>query len=337
MINLAAALVALLTALCLTRWLCAASPTLGLVDLPNERSLHHTPTPRGGGLGLLGGVAVGGLMTGALGLGSGPWVSLALGTALLAGVGLWDDRFGMHPLWRLLVHGIAAAGLVAAGLALQELSLPGLGWQPVAPVTVVLSILFVVWMINLYNFMDGMDGFAGGMAVFGFITLGLLGLRAGHPGIGGGGLLVAAAALGFLRYNFPPARIFLGDAGSASLGFLAAGFGLWAERDGVCPLWVTVLAFSPFVVDATVTLGRRLWRGEAIWRAHRSHYYQRLVLCGWGHRRTVLAEYALMLACGISAWQAVTLSPVGQWGLIGAWVAAYGVLMSWVDRHCGPP
>lgn len=329
--------VAWLAALGLTRWLCTASPALGLVDLPNDRSLHHAPTPRGGGLGLLGGVAAGGLTAGALGLWSDAWMALAFGAALLAAVGVWDDRYGLHPLWRLLAHGIAAAGLAVAALVPPGLSLPGLDWQPAAPLAVVLMILFVVWMINLYNFMDGMDGFAGGMAVFGFATLGGLGLGAGHPGIGVGGLLVAAAALGFLRYNFPPARIFLGDAGSAALGFLAAGFGLWAERDGVCPLWATVLVFSPFVVDATVTLARRLWRGERVWQPHRSHYYQRLVLLGWGHRRTVLAEYALMLACSISAWQALSLPPLGQWALVGAWVVTYGLLMCWVDRRGGPP
>ena len=135
-------------------------------------------------------------------------------------------------------------------------------------------------MTNLYNFMDGMDGLAGGMGVFGFGFLGLAGWLHGDTGFAVQSWVIAAAALGFLRFNFPPAQIFMGDAGSTVFGFLAAVFILQAQRRGLLPVWCGILIFSPFVVDATVTLIRRVLRGDAIWIAHRSHYSQRLVTLG---------------------------------------------------------
>ena len=211
-----------------------------------------------------------------------------------------------------------------------SLMLPGLTLHLPAWVAIPFTSLFTVWMINLYNFMDGMDGFAGGMAVIGFSTLAWLGWA--DSGFATFCLIVAAASTGFLIHNFPPAKIFLGDTGSTALGFLAASCSLWGASAGLFPFWVALLVFSPFIADATVTLLRRLLRGEKVWEAHRSHYYQRLVLLGWGHRRTVLAEYALMLACAGSALLAVRLPPVGQISLAMAWGLIYGFLMWGVGR-----
>jgi UDP-N-acetylmuramyl pentapeptide phosphotransferase/UDP-N-acetylglucosamine-1-phosphate transferase len=178
-------------------------------------------------------------------------------------------------------------------------------------------------MINLYNFMDGMDGFAGGMAVFGFLALAVLGWRAGDTAFALANGAIAAAAAGFLLGNFPPARVFLGDLGSASLGFLAAAASLIGSQRGLFPLWVAWLAFSPFIVDATWTLFARLARGERVWEAHRSHHYQRLVLAGWGHRRTVLRAYLLMAACAATAVAAPAMNPRDQWMLLLGWGVIY--------------
>lgn len=283
------------------------------MDHPNTRSLHTTPTPRIGGLGIMAGIAV-----------ASPWLADAaslpvmLGAFALAAVSLLDDVRGLPVGVRFLAHFIAAAGcLLALGLG---------GWALLA------GVLVVVWMTNLYNFMDGMDGFAGGMGVSGFGTLALLGLLVGRPDYALASAVVAAASAGFLLFNFPPARIFMGDVGSATLGFLAAGFALWGHREGLFPLWVAVLVFSPFVVDATVTLMWRVLAGEKAWHAHRSHYYQRLVRLGWTHRRTVLAEYSLMLACALSALLAVAVAPGAQWVLIAGWVVVYAVLALSVPR-----
>jgi len=114
--------------------------------------------------------------------------------------------------------------------------------------------------------------------------------------------LLAGAATGFLLHNFPPARIFMGDVGSIPIGFFFGAVILLGSREQVFDVWVPLIVFSPFLVDATATLCRRLFAGEKIWEAHRTHYYQRMVLLGWGHRRTVLIEYGLMVLCaGLAA------------------------------------
>jgi UDP-N-acetylmuramyl pentapeptide phosphotransferase/UDP-N-acetylglucosamine-1-phosphate transferase len=129
-----------------------------------------------------------------------------------------------------------------------------------------------------------------------------------------------------LLTNFPPARIFLGDAGSASLGFLAAAMALWGAREAVLPLWGSILLFSPFVVDATVTLVRRAVKGETVWQPHRSHFYQRLVRAGWSHRKTALRAYLLMAACASSALMGARMSARDQGWLLMFWVCIYGLI-----------
>jgi len=315
----------------LSRWLARSSRAPRLFDHPNARSLHQRPIPRTGGLAVLGGLLVGGFLIGVTLPGARTSLAfLLLGLTPLALISFLDDRRSVAARWRLLVHLGAAASLMATGFVPDALELPGL--TPLLPRAIagLLALLFVVWMINLYNFMDGMDGFAGGMAVIGFAALAWLGRT--DVGFAGFCLTVAAASAGFPACNFPPARIFLGDTGSTTLGFLAAACGLWGSRAGLFPFWAALLVFSPFIVDATVTLLRRLARGERVWEAHRSHYYQRLVLLGWGHRRTVLAEYALMLACAGSALLAVHLSPAAQLGLAGLWCGLYSLLLVGVGR-----
>jgi len=302
-----------------------------LLDHPNERSLHTSPTPRSGGVAIV--IAIG--------LASLIWFywhgapavvyGLAAGIAVVAGMSYLDDWHGLPVLGRLLGHAIGASLLLVSGLSLHSLSLPGIEGSSLPWVGWVFSLLFLVWMTNLYNFMDGMDGFAGGMAVFGFGTFAILGLMAGQLSFAGLCLAAAASAAGFLVFNFPPARIFMGDTGSATLGLLAGGLSLWGSREGIFPFWIALLVFSPFIVDASVTLVQRLLRSERVWQAHKTHYYQRLVQSGWGHRRTVLAEYALMLACSFSALAARNADPMWQWLVIGGWALIYMLLMRGVS------
>lgn len=245
----------------------------------------------------------------------------------------------MVPLWFLLIVWIRKLFGSIMGLTEGALIL-GLGFVAYVMATggpiismvlsLGLTVLCLVWVTNLYNFMDGMDGFAGGMTLIGHAFLGYLAWQGGHHLIFALSLLVAGASCGFLIWNFPPAKIFMGDAGSVPLGFLTGTLATLGVHDKLFDVWVPVLIFSPFWVDATVTLIRRMLEGEKIWQAHRSHYYQRLVLAGWGHRRTVLAEYGLMLWCGAvaifyhhasEAWRLVSL---GVWGLVFV-MAAVGV------------
>jgi UDP-N-acetylmuramyl pentapeptide phosphotransferase/UDP-N-acetylglucosamine-1-phosphate transferase len=312
----------------LSRYLACEGVLSGrLLDRPNERSLHRKPIPRTGGIALWGGlfaaqavvlIAAGSPFRGW------PWVTAA--ALAVAIVSLLDDRDGIQPRYRLLVHLGAALLLAFGGVHWTLLELPGLVWALPWPLMLFLSLLYVVWMVNLYNFMDGMDGFAGGMAVFGFGALAILGAHAGDVAFAAANGAIAAAAGGFLLSNFPPARIFLGDLGSATLGLLAAAMSLMASRHGLFPLWVAWLAFSPFIVDATWTLLRRLARGERVWDAHRSHHYQRLVLAGWSHRRTVIRAYVLMGACAATAVAAPGMSVRDQQWLLAAWACIYLVI-----------
>jgi UDP-N-acetylmuramyl pentapeptide phosphotransferase/UDP-N-acetylglucosamine-1-phosphate transferase len=191
----------------------------------------------------------------------------------------------------------------------------------------------VAWTINLYNFMDGADGLAGGMTVIGFCAYAVAAALAGDAPFALTSLCVAAATAAFLIFNFPPARIFMGDSGSIPLGFLAAALGLLGWHDGLWPLWFPLVVFAPFVVDASVTLARRALRGERFWQAHRSHYYQRLVLTGWSHRQLALAEYGLMLVSAVAALLALRQPAPVQALIFAALIVAYVLAGLAVDRR----
>ena len=320
---LAAFVVAALASLFLAR-----SPGIlrGMLDEPNARSLHTGAIPRTGGFALLAGLVTAGLLapTALQPVGAGVWILLAL--LPVAAISLFDDRGGVRPRYRLAAHLGAGVLLMAGGLAWSSLDLPGLTLNLGLVPSFGLTLLLVVWMINLYNFMDGMDGLAGGMAIFGFGALATLGWRGDELAYALTCASIAATAGGFLTANFPPARLFLGDLGSTSLGLLAVALALQGSALGLFPLWVAGLAFSPFILDATATLARRALRGEQLWQAHRSHHYQRLVLAGWSHRRVMLRAWALMAACAACAVAAPGLTTPDQWLLLAGWAAIYALI-----------
>lgn len=283
----------------------------GPLDNPNHRSLHSVAVPRSGGVGVLAGLAC----AGSVGAPPSAWLAAL---ALLAAVSWWDDWRPLSASVRFAAHFLAATIVV--------LDMPGVG-----AMGAVLLIFALIWMTNLYNFMDGANGLAGGMALFGFLTLSVAAAMAGQHELAGWAAATAGAALGFLRFNFHPARIFLGDVGSVTLGFLAALIGWHGWTRAAWPLWFPLLVFSPFIVDATATLLRRLLRREKVWQAHREHYYQRLVRMGWSHRRLALAEYGLMIAVAATALGALSAPSSVQWFGVVAWGVIYAVLMRWID------
>ena len=311
----------------LTRRFCDSASCMHILDHPNERSLHSRPTPRSGGVAIFFGLST---AVAIWGVGSGlnsSLYGLAAGAIFVSILSFVDDWKGLSVRVRLPGHILAASFLVFGGLTISVIELPGVAWILSEWLGILISLLFLVWMLNLYNFMDGMDGFAAGMTVIGFGTFAVLGYQAGNTVFLTFNLIVVAATAGFLYFNFPPARIFMGDTGSSLLGLLAGGLSIYGVREGVFPLWIALLVFSPFILDATITLLRRFGQGERVWEAHRSHYYQRLVQFGWGHRRTVLYEYALMLACGLTAMFAQHMSSAGQVVLIIFWCLAYSLIM----------
>jgi UDP-N-acetylmuramyl pentapeptide phosphotransferase/UDP-N-acetylglucosamine-1-phosphate transferase len=319
-----------------TRALCGPRAPLRLLDHPNERSLHQLPTPRTGGVAIIGAVGAGLLIDWGVAvlLDRSPivrdWsIAWIVGVTLgVAAVSFWDDRTGLPAALRLVVHVLAAAALVGrVGLVVERVPIPLVGTLELAWAAAPVTLLLVVWMTNLYNFMDGMDGFAGGMTVSGFACLAFLAWRANQYPLAALALVVVAAAGGFLVHNIPPARIFMGDVGSVSLGFLAGSLSAKAVHDKLFDVWVPALIFAPFVVDATVTLLRRLVAGERVWEPHRTHWYQRAVLAGLGHRKTVLSEFALMVAGGLTAVAYVELAePRWRALLLLGWAAIWAVL-----------
>jgi UDP-N-acetylmuramyl pentapeptide phosphotransferase/UDP-N-acetylglucosamine-1-phosphate transferase len=310
--------VVLTAALLRTRWQWA-------VDTPNERSLHDRVVPRTGGLAIIAG-ALGAAVLIALRGAALPLLSIGVPVLALVTLSLIDDRHGLSVRVRLPVHLLAALWFVLP-LALAG---GGVGW-PWVPVLVI----GVAGFANLYNFMDGANGLAGGMAAIGFAAYGIalsgFGGGAGDPALAVWCFCLAAAALGFLLFNLR-GRIFMGDAGSVPLGFLAAAIGVQGWAAGHWSCWFPLLVFAPFALDGTVTVLRRMARRERFWEAHREHYYQRLVRMGWSHARLAAAAYALMAACaGAALWASV--APPTAFALIFATIALLFIFPAFlIDR-----
>lgn len=299
--SFATALAALLTGLMLR-----VALSTGLLDLPNARSSHSTPTPRGGGMSI---VLVS--VSAALFL----WLSNAIeldlmaafvvGGVAIACVGFIDDKRSVSVGIRMTIHLSAAAwavwclgglGPVRFGAAIFDLGLIGH----------LLAVVAIAWAVNLFNFMDGIDGLAATEAVFMTLAAAGFGLVTGtHPGVSLLMLAVGAACCGFLLWNWPPARIFMGDVGSGYLGYAVGVLAIAdARENSVAPFLWWILG-AVFFVDATVTLLLRVIRRERVHEAHRSHAYQHLVRRWGSHRRVTVAVALLnlgwLLPCALFA------------------------------------
>lgn len=298
----------------------------GLVDLPGERRSHRVPTPRGGGIG----IAVAWLATctalGLLEVVSAPLALAAAGGSLLVGIaGYVDDHRPLSPWWRLAAH-VAAGGLFAAVLAAAG----------AAPWLVAFAFAAVPVLVNVWNFMDGIDGLATSQAALAAASFALL---ASDPGVRLASLALVVACIGFLPFNFPRARIFLGDVGSGVLGHalavLACVLLFSIGREGPVLLPVLFLPLSAFLVDASLTLGKRIVRRERWWTAHVGHAYQRLA-AGLGSHVPVTVSYgawtlvALFLAQAtaghgfatrMAAAVAVAVSGFLAWRVLARWRA----------------
>lgn len=245
-----------------------------LMDIPNERSSHSIPTPRGGGVAIVLSFLLVLPLIGMLDLLPWSFVIGIIGAGLaVALLGFLDDHGHIAARWRLLGHFSAAAWALYWLGGLPHLFLFGFSFN-LGLIGHLLAALYIVWMLNLYNFMDGIDGIASIEAISVCAGGSLLYVLLNEPILALVPALLAAAVAGFLCWNFPPARIFMGDAGSGFLGFVLAVLSLQAAWFKMELLWSWLILLGVFVVDATFTLLRRLLRGDKIYEAHRSHAYQ---------------------------------------------------------------
>ena len=266
-----------------------------LMDIPNERSSHSIPTPRGGGVAIVASFALGVPILARLDLiAAQAWYGLLGAGLLVAIIGFADDHGHIAAKWRLLGHFIAATWAMFWLNGLGPIQFFGvifdLGW-----LGNILAAFYLVWMLNLYNFMDGIDGLASVQAIFVCVAAGLISWVTGHASLIGVPLLLSAAVAGFLVWNFPPARIFMGDAGSGFLGLVLGILTLDAGKEASELMWSWLILLGVFIVDATITLFRRLTRREKIYQAHRSHAYQHASRHYSSHRTVTLGVLCINL------------------------------------------
>lgn len=263
-----------------------------LLDIPNERSSHSIPTPRGGGLAIalsfFGGI---GILAWQQSIPDHLALALISGGSIIALIGLLDDRYQLAIYWRL------AAQIIGAAIALYYLDMGALSLFKDGIIVLhgfhqLILLLVIVWFINLYNFMDGIDALAGSEAMFVSLAAGILLCGVGTANIC---WVLAAAVAGFLIWNWPPAKIFMGDVSSGLLGFIFAILGVYAASQHQLPLITWFILLAVFLVDASCTLIRRFWAGERWYAPHRSHAYQRLVQHSKGHRQITLKIIAFNL------------------------------------------
>lgn len=276
-----------------------------LLDIPNERSSHSTPTALGGGIAVAA-VVIGGILAGAVG----GWIRDSIAVALVpsgAAVALvsWlDDRRGVPQKIRFLVHLLAAAWVVYCFGPIEVFGSGG--GLPLRLLEALITVLGIAWTANLFNFMDGIDGLAAGEALTVGLAAMLLCWRAEDLEPTWLTALVAVAAAGFLPWNWSPARIFLGDVGSVFLGFILASIGVLTSQRGTLPAPGWLVLLGVFFLDATITLVRRFMRGDRWFAAHRSHAYQRAVQGGLTHRQVSGAVMVVNAVLALLVWWAVT-------------------------------
>ncbi|MGD9694148.1 MAG: glycosyltransferase family 4 protein [Thermoleophilia bacterium] len=327
------ALVAALLVVVATPLAARLARRVGAVDVPSDRRIHTLPTPRLGGLAILLGFLVPVLFyLPADSAGR----ALVTGAILITLLGAADDIWGLGPAVKLAGQALCAAIPVSAGLTIDHITLPFLGVGDLGPAQYPLTIIWFVALVNMINFIDGMDGLAAGVSGLGATTFAVLAasLGRGDPAIMAAAL--AGACAGFLVFNFHPARVFMGDAGSMLLGFVIAGVAV----SGVMKSAAAVAVVAPLVIlaipilDTSFVIMKRLKHGLPIYNADRSHFHHRFFTIGWGQRKTVLALYAwcaLMGAVAIAMRFVPYNNPDGSirlWGALGLGAAFFAALLA---------
>jgi len=314
-----------------------AAPALGLVDKPNERSLHRKPTPRGGGLGIVVAFLVGWPLAIVI---AGGWPAMGVWWLVLLGIGvaavsIADDRSPIPAPLRLVIHLAFAAGTVTVVGYFMLFHVPGYGIVTLGLWGGLLTLVWILGLTNVTNFMDGIDGIAGLQGMIAGIAWAVAGLWLGDPVVALGGAVIAGGCAGFLFHNWSPAQVFMGDVGSAFLGFMLAMLpvlaSLHANVDAPSaaarlPVFGGLLLW-PFIGDGLFTFTRRLCRRENVLKAHRSHLYQRLVLAGWSHARVSAFYGAWAVVMAVAAL--IHLEGMGT-GIVPVLVAVGALIAMWL-------
>jgi Fuc2NAc and GlcNAc transferase len=295
-----------------------------LLDIPNGRSSHTVATPRGGGVAIVVSylVALVWMLSAGL-MARDQFLAMFGAGVLIAALGFLDDHGHIAARWRLLGHFLAAAWALFWLGGLPAIDVFGMTLAPGLVVNV-LAAFYLVWLLNLYNFMDGIDGIASVEAICVCIGAAIIYALSGFATLMWLPVLLACAVAGFLIWNFPPARIFMGDAGSGFLGIMLGCLSLQGAWISSQFLWVWLILLGVFIVDATVTLIRRLVRGDKVYEAHRSHAYQ-FASRRFGKHLPVTSAVGVINLC----WLLPVAVGVARFGLDGALgvIIAYAPLL----------
>ena len=291
-----------------------------ILDIPNERSSHSVVTPRGGGLAVAATFIFALLFMAVFEIVSlNVAVALVGGGLMIAAIGWIDDKNSVSPRLRLVVHFLAAiwalywlGGFTQLDIGLTTVQL---GWAGS-----IIAAVGIVWLINLYNFMDGIDGIAGTEAISVAICASSLLFWSGSQGLAGVCIILALAVGGFLVWNWPPARIFMGDVGSGFLGYVFAVLAIISDKSSSVPLIIWLMLLGVFIADATITLFRRMARGEKLSQPHRTHVYQLAVQAGYSHKQVTLVVLFINIMLGMAAIAAIQYRGYLLWIVLGVFI-----------------
>jgi UDP-GlcNAc:undecaprenyl-phosphate GlcNAc-1-phosphate transferase len=327
------------------------APRIGGVDAGGDRPRVHTaPIPRIGGIAIVVGIVVPAIVFGDP---EGPYVGILLGTVAISLLGLWDDLYGVPPVAKLVgVCAIALIPVVGYGVKIEDVSLPFVGSHELGWLAVPVSILWIATIVNLVNLIDGVDALAAGIVSIAAFTFAILAASFGRPESTILALAICGATLAFLRYNFHPAKVFMGDTGALALGFLISTVAI----EGVLKTAATIALVAPLLIlavpmlDTSFVVLKRLKYKRNPFRADQNHFYHRFMRIGFSQRRTAayLHGWAVLLAGWALLLRFVPPRPLGEWNLentlicsgVGLVVIAASVWMVYTleilkSRHLG--
>lgn len=320
--------------LALTPLVMAAARRFGIVDRPGPRRIHTTPIPTAGGVAMA--IAVLGVAWGARAVSEAarttldvrPFVGITIAAAIIVALGVIDDRWGVKPLGKIAGEVAAACILYAFGLGVPLLTNPFGEAIVTGPFDLPLTIVWVLIVINAINLIDGIDGLASGVVLVASVTLWFVGRTNGDFYVMFIASCLIGATAGFLRYNFPPAKVFMGDTGSGFLGLLLAAVALLENRKGTAAITLLfpLVALAVPISDSVIAFARRAFGGKPVFSADSEHIHHRLLRIGLSHRHVVYVMWFLSAYCGVMAVVLATLPP-GYAALLAVFLAA-GVFLA---------